>query len=185
MWTPSSFTSSMTSCFWAFFSGSIYDAESAGGCSAPVCIAASFWRCTPGCAPGSPYVRPGLPWAPAHGVRLNTMRLRMAIETIALIAMYLTIISIPPHQMVRNDCVAVTYVAPRGGEYPGLPARAIIAADGSGLMTADLFRFHVFWPTSGRSLAARLCVAWPPGYGHACSRLLTHFDSGQGLCTSF
>jgi hypothetical protein len=75
--------------FLAFFSRSIYDAESAGGCSAPVCIAASFWRCTPGCAPGSPSVRPGLPWAPAHRVRLSTMRLRMAIETLALIAMYL------------------------------------------------------------------------------------------------
>jgi len=84
----------------------------------------------------------------------------VAIETIALIAMYLTIISIPSHPMVRNDCGAVTYVAPRGGEYPGLPARAIIAADGAGPMTADLFRFHVVWPTSGRSLAARLCVAW-------------------------
>jgi hypothetical protein len=72
------------------------------------------------------------------------MALRLAIETIALIVMYLTIISIPPHQMVRSDCSAVTYVAPREAEHTSLPAPAIIAADSAGLMTPGLFRFHVF-----------------------------------------
>jgi hypothetical protein len=72
------------------------------------------------------------------------MGLSMAIETIVLIALYLTNISIPPHQIVRSDCGAVTYVAPRGDEHPSLPARVIIAADGAGPMTPDLFRFHVF-----------------------------------------
>jgi len=72
------------------------------------------------------------------------MALRMAIETIVLIAMYLTIISIPPHQLVRSDCSAVTYVAPRGAEHPSLPAQAIIADDGAGPVMPGLFRFHVF-----------------------------------------